>query len=336
MVSPKMLVRTIISRNLQRNLSPCSCPPLNNGFPCFQTGVSCGVSGLPGGRLQQHLFAMNDGGARRIALPVVVHGDERDNVDIGKLVLKLDTALATVRLWRTIVTKPLSLFQQLKKRQISTPLVGFASVFSTIRLILLQQVIARQALPGKMHLRFVKPEREQSTFSNRQRTSSWFRMFCAGRSIPPAPVTVATCHPMLVRHANHAQVTDSAAALTAPRPQTYASVATSGRPGSDGWSHRVMRNGFGAANAPRSRTQAEAPNHTIHLHYTGNGQPRNAPIVLQRWASDTHSRLLTRGFAFRSNRALSSAIFAFGDCRKACSSAAFPAILYATSSFGTA
>nr|CAB3254981.1 E3 ubiquitin-protein ligase HUWE1-like [Phallusia mammillata] len=144
--------------------------------------------GVPGGaRLQQQLLSVNDVSARRIALPVVVHGDEnRDNNE-------------------------------------------------------------------------------------------------AGRTIPPPPGTVATCHPLLVRHANHAQVTDSAAAVTAPRPQSYAGAVGGNRGATDGWSHRFTRNGFGAANPTRTRNQAEPANqHTIHLHYTGNGHPRNPPMVLQR------------------------------------------------------
>lgn len=42
---------------------------------------------VPGGpRMQQQLLSVNDVNARRIALPVVVHGDEnRDNAETGEL-----------------------------------------------------------------------------------------------------------------------------------------------------------------------------------------------------------------------------------------------------------
>ena len=130
-------------------------------------------------------------------------------------------------------------------------------------------------------------------------------LFCLGLSIPPPPGTVATCHPLLVRHANHAQVVDGNAVLSGPSSQGNSSISR--RVGSanatERWSQRVIRDGgFGVTNAnDRSRSDANAQNHTIHLHF--NQQPRTAPLVLQRFESCVFSvtlHQLSYGFALLS------------------------------------
>ena len=108
-------------------------------------------------------------------------------------------------------------------------------------------------------------------------------------AIPAGTGQIASCHPLLVRHANHASVTDSSAhGSVVPRSQSN-NIGHSGTGSADGWSHRVMRAGFnlgamgsrlsGATVAGQSDPSA---NHTIHLSYNGNRQPRNPPMVLQR------------------------------------------------------
>ncbi|XP_076800643.1 E3 ubiquitin-protein ligase HUWE1-like isoform X1 [Clavelina lepadiformis] len=111
------------------------------------------------------------------------------------------------------------------------------------------------------------------------------------RIVPPPPSAVATCHPLLVRHANHAQVTESTAAVTSTRGQGFgqshlhgghgSNAVTGARPSADSWGIRTFRGGIGSStNTQRTGNQSEPPNQTIHVHW--NSQPRTAPMVLQR------------------------------------------------------
>uniref|UniRef100_F6XN27 HECT-type E3 ubiquitin transferase n=1 Tax=Ciona intestinalis TaxID=7719 RepID=F6XN27_CIOIN len=86
-------------------------------------------------------------------------------------------------------------------------------------------------------------------------------IFGISRSIPPPPGMIALCHPLLVRHANHAQITDSGGPISIP-------------------------SNLSTAQQQQLINQQES-NHTIHLHYTGGRQPRNAPLVLQRLLGPT-------------------------------------------------
>uniref|UniRef100_H2Z007 Uncharacterized protein n=1 Tax=Ciona savignyi TaxID=51511 RepID=H2Z007_CIOSA len=108
------------------------------------------------------------------------------------------------------------------------------------------------------------------------------------RSIPPPPGMIAPCHPLLVRHANHAQVTETAAPISIPRQgcsHSYAGVTGGARNITDGWTHQVTR--AGNTNAAQQIINQQEPNHTIHLHYSGIRQPRTAPMVLQRLLGPT-------------------------------------------------
>ena len=109
-----------------------------------------------------------------------------------------------------------------------------------------------------------------------------------GRTIPPPPGTVATCHPLLVRHANHAQAVDSSAMPSGPSGQNSSHalggrVTASGQSTTDRWSQRMVRgSGFGVTSGnERTRNDNSTHNQTIHLHF--NQQPRTAPMVLQRY-----------------------------------------------------
>nr|XP_026689880.1 E3 ubiquitin-protein ligase HUWE1-like [Ciona intestinalis] len=110
------------------------------------------------------------------------------------------------------------------------------------------------------------------------------------RSIPPPPGMIALCHPLLVRHANHAQITDSGGPISIPRQgfsQSFASVASGTRNVADGWTHQVSRAGNLSTAQQQQLINQQESNHTIHLHYTGGRQPRNAPLVLQRLLGPT-------------------------------------------------